>query len=96
MFIASELYEHNISLLNKYFCLSTNALSSIYTILQLLAVLFLIFFIIEFIMYKLNIKIISINCNNIFYKILFYVGCAISSFGIVALITFYTLITYSK
>ena len=96
MFIISELYIHNSKLLNNSIFLSIYDLCNIYTILQVLAVLFLIGFLIEFIMYKFNIKIVTINFDNIFYKIIFYFGFIVTSFGIFALIAFYTLMIYSK
>ena len=96
LFITSELYERNCNVLDNFIYLSVYDLCSIYTILQAFAILFLICFFIEFIMCKLNIKTITINFDNIFYKILFYFGCAITSFGTVALITFYTLLLHSK
>ena len=96
LFITSELHECNFNLLDNFIYLSLYDLCSIYTILQVLAIIFLICFLYEFIMCKLNIKTITINFDNLLYKILFYFGCVITSFGIFALITFYTLMAYSK
>lgn len=94
LLIAVELYVHNCDI--KLWVISTDAICYTISILHIFATFLVICFLIEFILYKLNIKTVNINCDNILYKILFYIGCTITSFTIIALITFYTLMTYSK
>ena len=96
IFIASKLYEHNCNLLDNFIYLSLDDLGIIYSILHIFAIFLVIYFLVEFILNKFNIKTIIINFDNIFYKILFYIGCITTSFGIFALITFYILMLYSK
>ena len=96
LFIAVELYVHNSKFLNIFICPPTYTLSGIFSILHIFAIFIIICFLIEFMLHKFNIKIITINYDNILYKILFYIGCIITSFNILVLITFYTLMAYSK
>ena len=94
LLIAVKLYIHDCNI--KLWVMSTDAICCTISALHIFATFLIVCFVVEFILYKLNIKTIDINCNNILYKILFYIGCMMTSFGIVALITFYMLITYSR
>lgn len=94
LFLAVELYTHKCNI--KLWVISTDAICCTISILHIFALFLILCFLIEFALHKFNIKTIIINFDNIFYKILFYIGTITTSFGIVALITFYTLMTYSK
>lgn len=92
MVITSELYTHNIKLLDNFIYLSLDDICGIHALCFLMTLLLLLLFLIEYFLHKTKKIEKKITWNSIIYKIFFYIGFISSSINILFYILFYCLL----